>query len=298
MVDLKKLHTEAQNPKTMDLDQMSIAEFLEVMNEEDRKTADAVREQLPEIEKAIQCCIQTIKKGGHIYYMGAGTSGRIGVMDAVECQPTFSSSDFVALMAGGEKAFVKAKEGAEDSARLGKKDLIAQNISSDDTIIGIAASGRTPYVIGGLDYASSIGAETVSIACNRPAEIARHSHIAICVDAGPEVLTGSTRLKAGTCQKMICNMISTGTMIGIGKVYGNLMVDMKATNDKLQERAIQIVMKSTNAPRTLAAEALEHAEYSCKTAIVMILKDCECEEAKALLAKADGFVRKAIETEE
>ena len=292
---LENLMTEKRNPKTQNLDQMSTGEFLTIMNEEDGKVAAAIKETLPDVEKAVKIIIKNLKNGGRIIYMGAGTSGRLGVLDAVECSPTFGTTDEVqGIIAGGEGAFVKAVEGAEDSKDLAEKELKKLNIGKNDTIAGIAASGRTPYVIGGLEYARRVGADTVSISCNKNAEISKYADAAIEVDCGPEVLTGSTRLKAGSAQKMILNMISTASMVGVGKVYGNLMVDVRATNEKLVERAKRIVMEATGASYEEAERTLVSAEWHVKTAIVMILAGCEYEEAVHRLEKADGFVREAI----
>ena len=292
---LENLMTEKRNPKTQNLDQMSTGEFLTIMNEEDGKVAAAIKETLLDVEKAVKIIIKNLKNGGRIIYMGAGTSGRLGVLDAVECSPTFGTTDEVqGIIAGGEGAFVKAVEGAEDSKELAEKELKKLNIGKNDTIVGIAASGRTPYVIGGLEYARRAGADTVSISCNKNAEISKYADAAIEVDCGPEVLTGSTRLKAGSAQKMILNMISTASMVGVGKVYGNLMVDVRATNEKLVERAKRIVMEATGASYEEAERTLVSAEWHVKTAIVMILAGCEYEEAVHRLEKADGFVREAI----
>lgn len=295
MVDISHLNTEARNEKTMNLDMMSTEELLTVMNEEDANTAKAVKKAIPEITKAVELTKASLKKNARMIYIGAGTSGRMGLMDAVECIPTFSCENVIGLIAGGEGAFVKAVEGAEDSVELAVNDLKNIHLTKDDTVIGIAASGRTPYVIGGLDYANSIGASTVSVACNTNAEISKHSTVAIEVNAGPEVLTGSTRLKAGTCQKLICNMLSTATMVGVGKVYKNLMVDMKPTNLKLEERARRIIMQATECDREVAEKALKEANNNMKQAIVMILENVDAEVAKAKLDKAEGYVRKALD---
>ncbi len=292
---LENLMTEKRNPKTQNLDQMTPGEFLRIMNEEDGKVAEAVKETLPDVEEAVKTIIKNLKNGGRLIYMGAGTSGRLGVLDAVECSPTFGTTDEVqGIIAGGESAFIKAIEGAEDSKELAEKELKELNIRNNDIIVGIAASGRTPYVIGGLEYAHGIGAATVAVSCNKNAEISKYADVAIEVDCGPEVLTGSTRLKAGSAQKMILNMISTASMVGVGKVYGNLMVDVRATNEKLVERAKRIVMEATGASYEEAEKTLVSAKWHVKTAIVMILAGCGYEEAVQRLEKADGFVREAI----
>ena len=228
--------------------------------------------------------------------MGAGTSGRLGVLDAVECPPTFGvdPSLVVGLIAGGEKAFVRAVEGAEDDPALGRLDLQKIHLAKEDLVIGIAASGRTPYVLGGLEYAAEVGCHTVAISCNPGSIIGKYAQLAIEVVPGPEVLTGSTRLKAGTCQKLILNMISTATMVGCGKAYQNLMVDVVQTNEKLVTRAQNIVMESTGVNRETAKKVIQEAGGSCKKAIVMILANCDAEAAGKRLDKAKGHVREAI----
>jgi len=243
---LEHLTTETRNEKTMNLDEMSILDFLTTMNEEDEKVASAIKKELPSIAKAVEAIIKAKKQGGRLIYIGAGTSGRIGLLDAVECPPTFGTNpdEVIGLIAGGEKAFIKAVEGAEDSKELGMEDLQNIRLTKMDIVVGIAASGRTPYVIGALEYANSIEAQTVAVSCNKDSDIGKVANIAIEVVNGPEVLTGSTRLKAGTAQKLICNMLSTASMVGIGKVYGNLMVDVQLTNEKLVERAKRIVMEA------------------------------------------------------
>ncbi|SDC10781.1 N-acetylmuramic acid 6-phosphate etherase [Terribacillus halophilus] len=293
---LEKLTTEKRNDSTMKLDQLSTKEVLQLMNKEDRKVPDAVEAALPEIEAAVKQVIATFRSGGRLIYTGAGTSGRLGILDAVECPPTFSTPDDMVqgLLAGGMSAFRKAKEGAEDDPDLGAQELEEIGLSAKDTVIGIAASGRTPYVIGALDYAKALGAATVSIACNKGAAISKHAKITIEVETGPEVLTGSTRLKAGTAQKLVLNMISTASMVGVGKVYKNLMVDVKPTNDKLQERAKRIIMEATGADYVAAETVLGQADGQVKTAIVMLLLDIPKEEAEAKLHDAGGFVRTAI----
>lgn len=291
-VKIDNLKTESRNPKTMDLDTMSVMELITVMNEEDRKVIDAVKEALPQIEKCINLVIYSLKHNGRLIYMGAGTSGRLGILDAVECVPTFSVADeVIGLIAGGNGAFVKAAEGAEDSEELAAKDLDGISINKNDIVAAIAASGRTPYAIGALKYARKFNAKCISISCNKNSELSKYADEAIEVDAGPEVLTGSTRLKAGTCQKLILNMISTASMVGIGKVYKNLMVDMKATNLKLVERSKRIVIESTGCDTETAVNTLKSADYSIKTAIVMILTGLSKAEAERRLEENHGFVR-------
>ncbi|PAD36197.1 N-acetylmuramic acid 6-phosphate etherase [Terribacillus saccharophilus] len=293
---LDKLTTEKRNESTMKLDQLTTKEVLQLMNKEDRTVPDAVEAALPEIEAAVEQVIATFQAGGRLIYTGAGTSGRLGILDAVECPPTFSTPhDMVqGLLAGGMSAFRKAKEGAEDNPELGAKELQDIGLTAKDTVIGIAASGRTPYVIGALDYAAALGAATVSVACNKEAAISKHAKISIEVETGPEILTGSTRLKAGTAQKLVLNMISTASMVGVGKVYKNLMVDVKPTNDKLQERAKRIIMEATGANYDAAEKVFNQADGQVKTAIVMLLLDVTKEEAEEKLRNAEGFVRSAI----
>ena len=293
-VEISHLGTETRNEKTRDLDLLSTREIIAIMNEEDNNVAAAVKSALDEISAVIEQCIHAYNNGGRIIYIGAGTSGRLGLMDAVEVVPTFNSDRFVGLIAGGEGAFIKAVEGAEDSKELCVKDLKEIGMNDKDFLIGIAASGRTPYVIGGLDYARAIGVKTGCVCCNLNTEIARHCDYPIEVSAGPEVLTGSTRLKSGTCQKVILNMISTATMIGVGKVYGNLMVDVKATNEKLVERCHRIVMEATGCDHETAGAALAQCGNSCKIAIVMILLGTSKEEAVAKLEANGQNVRKAL----
>lgn len=293
---LDKLTTEKRNERTMKLDQLTTKEVLQLMNKEDRTVPYAVEAALPKIEAAVEQVIATFRAGGRLIYTGAGTSGRLGILDAVECPPTFSTPDDMVqgLLAGGMSAFRKAKEGAEDNPELGARELEEIVLSAKDTVIGIAASGRTPYVIGALDYAAAVGAATISVACNKDAAISQHAKISIEVETGPEILTGSTRLKAGTAQKLVLNMISTASMVGVGKVYKNLMVDVKPTNDKLQERAKRIIMEATGANYDAAEKVFDQADGQVKTAIVMLLLDVTKEEAEEKLRNAEGFVRSAI----
>ena len=297
MIDLSVLVTESRNKETMGLDQMTPLEIVTVMNREDGKAVEAVGEVLPQIAQAIAWCTDSLKQKGRIIYIGAGTSGRLGVLDAVECPPTFGVSPdvVVGLMAGGTPAFVRAVEGAEDSQTMGEEDLKEIHLSPADIVIGLAASGRTPYVIYGLRYAKKIGCRTVAVSCNRDSEIGKEADLTIEPVPGPEVLTGSTRLKAGTVQKMVLNMISTGSMVGIGKVYQNLMVDVVQTNMKLITRAENIVMTATGCTREEARDSLEEAEGSVKLAITMILLQCDAKSAKTRLNRAGGYVRNAIQ---
>lgn len=293
--DITKLTTEQRNPDSMHLDEMTPLEICTLMNEQDSQIIKAVHDQLPSIAKASAMAAECLKKGGRLIYCGAGTSGRLGVLDAVECPPTFgvSNDTVVGLMAGGAGSMAKAKEDAEDHAEFGKEDL--QNIScnANDMVIGLAASGRTPYVIGALDYASSVGAATAAVACNSGSLVGQHADVAIEPVCGPEVLTGSTRLKSGTAHKMVLNMISTSAMIQCGKVYENLMVDVKPTNEKLVRRAESIISSATDCTKEEAEHLRIEANGHVKTAIVMKLKNCSRTEAETLLKNADGFVRKA-----
>ena len=296
LVDLNKLATEQQNVNTMNLDQMSVKEALTVMNQEDKKVAEAIEEVIPEIEKAVDVIIEQFNQGGRLIYIGAGTSGRLGVLDASECPPTFGAppEQVVGLIAGGERAVRDAIEGAEDSEEMGKEALEDIDLNENDVLVGLAASGRTPYVIGALNYANEINTPTVAIACTKDSKIGGVADIAIEATPGPEVLTGSTRLKAGSTQKMILNMLSTISMVGIGKVYKNLMVDVQPTNEKLISRAQSIVMKATDVEEDIAAEKLEESGGHVKTAILMILLDVDKETAKKQLNETNGHIRKAL----
>ena len=296
MIDLAKLTTESRNPRTMNLDEMSPLQLVSVMNQEDLHVVSAVKAVLPQVATAVQWAKETLEAGGRLIYFGAGTSGRLGVLDAVECPPTFgvSSDVVVGLIAGGERAFVRAVEGAEDDPELCKKELLAINLKESDLAVGLAASGRTPYVIGGLRYAKEIGCRTVAIACNNDSAVGKEADSAIEPTPGPEVLTGSTRLKAGTAQKMVLNMISTGSMVGIGKAYQNLMVDVQQTNNKLVVRAQNITMAATGCTWDEAAAALHEANGSAKVAIVMLLTKVSAKEAQNQLDAAQGHVRDAL----
>lgn len=296
MIDLSVLTTESRNPDTINLDEMTPLQIAANMNQEDAKAVKAVEEVIPEIATAIEWATDSLNAGGRIIYIGAGTSGRLGVLDAVECPPTFGVSRelVVGLIAGGDKAFVEAVEGAEDSETLCEADLKEIGLTSKDIVIGLAASGRTPYVIYGLDYANKTGCHTVAIACNKGSDVGKKAKLAIEPVTGPEVLTGSTRLKAGTAQKMILNMISTGSMVGIGKAYENLMVDVKQSNEKLVVRSQNIVMTATGCTREEAEKVLKQAEGHVKTAITMILLDCDPEDARQKLSQAGGKIRKAL----
>lgn len=296
MINLEELSTEQRNEKTQDLDTMSVYDALVAMNEEDAQVATAIRKELPHIEKVVKAVIEAFEKGGRLIYIGAGTSGRLGLLDAVECPPTFGTPPemVVGLLAGGERAFIKAVEGAEDSLTLGIDDLKEKGLTDRDIVIGIAASGRTPYVIGAMKYAKEVGCTVAAVSCNKNSAIGAIADIAIEVMVGPEILTGSTRLKAGTAQKMVLNMISTLAMVGIGKVYKNLMVDVKQSNLKLETRAENIIMNATEVDRGTAKSMLAEANGSVKLAIAMILLNCDANIASEKLNAAKGHIRKAL----
>lgn len=295
-VPLGTLATEARNPASASLDTMPVADLLALMNDEDAKVAPAVREALPQIEQAVALVAASLRCGGRLIYIGAGTSGRLAVLDAAECPPTFSTdpAQVVALLAGGEYAFTHAVEGAEDDPVQAARDLDGLDVGPADTVVGLAASGRTPYVVGGLDRARERGARTVSIACNRPALVSRHAQVAIELATGPEVLTGSTRLKAGTAQKMVCNMLTTAAMVRNGKTFQNLMVDMKPSNAKLLDRARRIVAEAASVDEQTAAAALAAADGHTKVAVVSLLTGQPAAAAARLLSREDGVVARAV----
>lgn len=295
-LNLAGLSTETRNPNTMELDRMTPLEIVTVMNREDARVPEAIRPALPNIARCVEWAAQSIESGGRLIYMGAGTSGRLGVLDAAECPPTFgvSPETVVGLIAGGDRAFLKAVEGAEDSRELGEEDLRRLGLTPKDTVVGIAASGRTPYVLGGLHYAGTVGCHTAAISCNPGSPIGKAAQLAIEVVPGPECLTGSTRLKAGTAQKLILNMISTATMVRCGKTYENLMVDVVPSNEKLRVRAENIVMEAASVTREQAQEALRQSHDRVKTAILMLLIGCGPEEAEERLEKTNGHIRQAM----
>lgn len=291
------LTTEQRNERTKNMDEMTTSEILKVMNEEDHKVAEAVKRVLPAITKAVDQISASLKKGGRLFYVGAGTSGRLGILDASECPPTFLvDPDMVqAVMAGGGNAFTKAKENSEDDAAQGKTDVKAKKLTSDDVVVGITASGRTPYPIGALKHARSIGAYTISLSCNHHSEISDYAECPIEVVVGPEVLTGSTRLKAATAHKMVLNMMSTTAMVKLGKVYENLMVDVHASNHKLRERAKSILMECTSSTYEEAEETLKKAKLQVKPAIIMLKQSVSYEQAKKMLEANEGNLRKALD---
>ncbi|SFG17095.1 N-acetylmuramic acid 6-phosphate etherase [Planifilum fulgidum] len=297
MEQLEHLTTERENEKSVGLDEMSPLEIVTLMNEEDRTVAEAVRQVLPAIAEAVEAIAASFRAGGRLIYVGAGTSGRLGVLDASELPPTFGldPSRAIALMAGGREAVFQAKEGAEDDAEAGRRDLQGIRLEARDAVVGISASGRTPYVVGALRYAKEIGAKAISLSCNRGSRMSSVADVAIEVVTGPEVLTGSTRLKAGTAQKMVLNMLSTAAMVRLGKTYKNLMVDVKPTNEKLMDRARRILMKATGVSYEEAERALKAADHQVKVALVMIRTGATAEEARARLEAAGGFVRGAVE---
>ncbi|MBC2862107.1 N-acetylmuramic acid 6-phosphate etherase [Klebsiella pneumoniae] len=295
-IDLSKLLTERRNANSANIDTLSTLEMLTVINREDQQVARAITPYLPQIAEVVDKVAAALQAGGRLIYIGAGTSGRLGILDASECPPTFGTrpEQVVGIIAGGHKAILSAVENVEDNKAQGAMDLQNLNFSNRDVLVGLAASGRTPYVIGAMEYAHSQNAFVAIVSCNPHGEMAQLADVAITPVVGPEVVTGSTRLKAGTAQKLVLNMISTGAMIRVGKVYSNLMVDVEATNAKLIERRVSIVMEATDCDRATAQKALEACGRHCKTAIVMVLADLSAAEAQSLLAKNNGYIRKAL----
>ena len=295
-LNLGKLTTESRNQNTLDIDKVSTIEMLNKINEEDKKVAIAVEKEIPQIANAIDRTVERMQNGGRLIYIGAGTSGRLGILDASECPPTYGVSEELVqgVIAGGTEAIFRAQEGAEDSKELAVKDLKERNLNENDVVVGIAASGRTPYVIGGLEYANEIGALTVSVTCNKDSEVSKCAKISIAPVVGPEVVTGSTRLKSGTAQKLVLNMLSTGSMIKLGKVYGNLMVDVQTTNEKLVERAKKIVSEATGLNIEESTKVLNETNFDVKLAIFMVLSNLDKEEAKSKLDEAKGYIAKAL----
>ncbi len=302
MLSLDSLDTERRNINTMNLDELSAVEIIEKINQEDEKIADCVKPAIPEIGKAVEFAVKSIKRGGRLIYIGAGTSGRLGILDASECPPTYGVpfDMVIGIMAGGDKAMRKAVEGAEDSKELAVNDLKELELSEKDTLVGLAASGRTPYVIGGLEYAKSLGAKTVAVSCVRNAKISELADAPIEVVVGAEAVTGSTRMKAGTAQKMVLNMISTTTMVKIGKVYQNLMVDVATTNEKLRVRALNIVSEATGIDKENSKKLLEESGYDVKVAIVMGLAGVDALKARKTLSdnelNVSATIKKLLKT--
>lgn len=295
-IDLTSLVTESRNSASEQIDTLSTIELLKVINDEDKKVAFAVEQTLPEIAQVVDAVANAFSHGGRLIYSGAGTSGRLGILDASECPPTFGSKpeQVVGLIAGGKAAILQAVENAEDNTLLGKQDLQALHFSESDVLVAIAASGRTPYVLGMMQYALIQGATVACISCNPQSPMVDLAQIAITPVVGAEVVTGSSRMKAGTAQKLVLNMITTGAMIKAGKVFGNLMVDVEATNAKLVQRQKDIVMQATECTLDVAEKALMSCEFHCKTAIVMVLLNIDAESAKQKLAKNSGFIRPAL----
>ena len=294
---LTELVTESRNPNSVNIDQLNTLDIVRLINQEDHRVALAVEQELEPIARAVNAITHALASGGRLFYIGAGTSGRLGILDASECPPTFGIEPSLVqgLIAGGQAAILQAVENAEDRAELGQQDLVERGLTSQDVVVGIAASGRTPYVMGALAEAHRTGAKTIALSCNPASPMAHMADIAISPVVGPEVITGSTRLKAGTAQKMVLNMLSTAAMIKLGKVFSNLMVDVQATNAKLIERAKRIVVLSTGCGEDTARDALAQCEGKPKLAIVMILAKVDAARANALLDEANGFVRKALD---
>lgn len=293
---LETMLSEQRNPNTLHIDALSSLEIVTLLNHEDKQVAFAVEKNLPQIAQAVEHIVAAFQSGGRLVYIGAGTSGRLGVLDASECPPTFGvpSSMVVGLIAGGETALRNAVEGAEDNREAGEQDLRHIHFSRKDVLVGIAASGRTPYVIGGLTYAKQLGATTVSLISNPNAIMSEIADIAITTAVGPEALTGSSRLKSGTAQKMVLNMLTTAAMIRLGKCYQNLMVDVQATNQKLKARAIRIVMQATECDQTTAEQTLYITNGNAKLAIMMLLSGLDKDQAEAVLTQNKGRLQDAL----
>jgi len=295
-INLEKLATEQRNPNTLEIDLVSTLEMVRLINAEDQRVALAVEAVLPQIAEAVDCIAEQLKQGGRLVYVGAGTSGRLGILDASECPPTFRAdpNQVIGLIAGGDQAIRRAVEGAEDSREQGAQALTAIAFTAKDVLVGLAASGRTPYVIGALEYANNMGAMTIAVACTHNSEIGAIAKITIEPLPGPEVITGSTRMKAGTAQKLVLNMLSTGAMIKLGKVYSNLMVDVQASNAKLIERCKRILREAVGIDRAQAEALLELTNYDVKLAILIARTNLSTEQAKQFLQEAEGYLQKAI----
>lgn len=297
MVELQKIATEQRNPNTTHIDTLPTLEMVRLINQEDQKVALAVAQVAPEIARAIDVITRQLSQGGRLFYAGCGTSGRLGILDAVECPPTYSTDPELvqAIIAGGYPAIFRAVEGAEDDFDLGRRDLQERGFASQDVLVGLAASGRTPYVLGAMGYARELGAAVIAVTCCPGSEVDQMADIGIAPTPGPEVITGSTRMKSGTAQKMVLNMLSTGTMIKLGKVYGNLMVDVKPSNEKLIRRCVTIVREAVGCEEDQAVAALEACGYRPKVAIVMLLKKIDAEQARELLEQAQGRIARVVE---
>lgn len=291
-IDLTTMITESRNQASLTIDQLTTIDMLKVINEEDKKVAFAVEKQLPQIAQAVDKIVEAFQQQGRLIYIGAGTSGRLGILDASECPPTYGTpaEQIMGIIAGGTPAIFKAVENAEDKPEQGQADLQSIQFNYKDILVGIAASGRTPYVIGAMEYAKSQGATVISLCCNPNAPMIGLADIAITPIVGAEVITGSSRMKAGTAQKLVLNMLTTASMIKIGKVFSNLMVDVEASNAKLIERQIQIVIEATSCSRQQAINALEQCNRQCKTAIIMLLMQISAEQAMALLDENRGMI--------
>lgn len=296
-IDLSQMITEGRNPASQNIDELSTEAMLRVINDEDKKVALAVEAIIPQIATAVDAICAAFQAGGRLIYCGAGTSGRLGILDASECPPTFGTprEQVTGLIAGGHKAILQAVENAEDNREQGAQDLRDIHFSRQDVLVGIAASGRTPYVLGALAYADELGATTVALTCNPGSPMSQAAAIALTPVVGPEVVTGSSRMKAGTAQKLVLNMLTTGAMIRSGKVYGNLMVDVEATNQKLVQRQVNIVKQATDCDDARASNALYACGGHCKTAILMVLAGLTADEAKTLLGQHQGFIRQALQ---
>ena len=295
-MDISTLQTEQRNSRTAHIDTLNTVDMIRLINEEDKKVAEAVSKEIDHIAQAVDLIAAQLRAGGRLVYCGCGTSGRLGILDAAECPPTFSTPEdtVIGLIAGGEQAIFRAQEGAEDSRALGKEALQEIGFCGKDVLVGIAASGRTPYVLGAMEYAKSLGAHVIGLSCSRDSEVAQAAELAITPTPGPEVVTGSTRMKSGTAQKMVLNMLSTGAMIRLGKVYGNLMVDVKPTNEKLIDRCRRIVCTAANVDEKTAVDALERCDYRAKTAIVMLRLGVDAETADRRLEAAGGMISAVI----
>ncbi len=293
----KKRITEKRNRETYQIDELQTSEVLKIINSEDKKVAEAVEKEIKNIKIVIDKIVPGMKKGGRLFYVGAGTSGRLGILDAVECKPTFSVSPdrVIGILAGGEKAMFRSQEDIEDNAELGAQKIRDYKITKNDSVIGIAASGKTPFVIGAVEEAKKLGAFTAALVCNNNSALAAAAEEEITPIVGPEVVTGSTRMKAGTAQKMVLNMISTTVMIKQGKVYSNLMVDLQPTNEKLRKRAIDIFTIITAAEEEIAAEYLKKTNYELKEAVIMYKKGVDLEEAEKMLAENDNILKRVID---
>ena len=295
--EIKDLVTEARNPASEEIDDKSTLEVLQIINREDHLVPKVVESEIPYIAKAVDLLVEIFKKGGRLFYIGAGTSGRLGVLDAAECPPTYGTNPEMiqGIIAGGEKALVRAQEGYEDKPELGAKDLMERGVTANDVVCGVAASYRTPYVLGAIRKAKEIGAKTIYVTCNFRSELKITVDVAICPVVGPEVVMGSTRMKAGTATKLVLNMLTTAAMIRMGKVYGNMMIDLMMTSRKLEERSKRVVMMVTGVSYEEAARVLKEAKGHVKTALVMILAGVTAEQARKRLKESNGFVRKAVE---